>query len=104
MFNSHMTTLDRARYLEMTNTNPQDEVLGKLLVSLGNQSAERIQSVANRMDIDILKFLTQTLSSYLEVASQEKAGEVLVKLKSEGYSDQELRDFFRSLIAVTPDD
>lgn len=99
-----MTTLDRARYLEMTNTNPQDEVLGKLLVSLGNQSAERIQSVANRMDIDILKFLTQTLSSYLGVASQEKAGEVLVKLKSEGYSDQELREFFRSLIAVTTDD
>lgn len=85
-FSQNMTTMDRARLLEMNYEHPEDVFFGKLLVSLGNQSAERVQSSAMKMNLATLKVLTDRLQEQIPAIKKERAEEIASMMRSDGFT------------------
>ncbi|WP_394154803.1 hypothetical protein [Vibrio maritimus] len=93
-FSSSMSTMDKARLLELSNEHPEDVLFGKLLAELGNQSAERVRSSAMKMELDKLKHIVEVLSHQIDSIKVEKVNDLARKMKAEGFSKSEVEAFF----------
>lgn len=85
-FSSNMTTMDRARLLEMNFDHPEDLVFGKLLLALGNQSAERVRSCATKVELNNLKQLVEVLREQIPAIKKERAEEIADMMRSDGFT------------------
>jgi hypothetical protein len=94
---SKASTLDRARLLEMNSSYPQDEMFGKLLLALADQSETRIKSSAKKMDIATLKKISSVFINVISELKADKTHQLANEMKNAGFSEDELKEFLQSL-------
>ncbi|WP_338167272.1 hypothetical protein [Vibrio sp. 10N] len=95
-FSSNMTTMDRARLLEMNFDHPEDLVFGKLLVELGNQSAERVRSSAMKVELSTLKVLAEALQEQIALIKKERAEEIACMMRNDGFTVDDVLSWRKS--------
>lgn len=96
-FSSSMTTMELARLLERNHEHPEEYLFGKLLVELGNQSAERIRSSAFKMELKNLKTLTAILNEPIEAHKQECVLDLAKTLTKDGYTAEDIVGLFEGV-------
>ncbi|CAM3130240.1 hypothetical protein [Vibrio rarus] len=88
-----LTTYELARRLEQLEESPEKVMYGKLLVELGNQSEERIQSAAKQLPLHTLKDIVYQFQRVIESRKGEQVDLLAKELIEEGISVEELKAF-----------
>ncbi|MCJ2378944.1 hypothetical protein LNL84_19310 [Vibrio sp. ZSDZ34] len=91
-----MTTYEMARILEQLEESPEKVMFGKLLIELGNQSEERIQSAAKQVPLHMLRDIIYQFQRVVESRKGEQVELMAKEIAEQGISAEELRTFLEN--------
>lgn len=91
-----MTTYEMARILEQLEESPEKVMFGKLLIELGNQSEERIQSAAKQVPLHMLRDIIYQFQRVVESRKDEQVELMAKEIAEQGISAEELRTFLEN--------